>query len=66
MSDNLNPVRPGQTGADHPASKPLSDHRSKVIAIRVTAKERSTISRKAKKAGLSINKFCRREINLPP
>lgn len=64
MNENLKPIRPGQTGANHPRSKPVSEHRSKVVAVRVTADEMKRVSAKAKAGGLSITKWARSRLGL--
>jgi len=64
MDPNLRPIKPGQVGRDHPAKKPLSQHRTKVIAVRVTADELKTVTINAKEAGLSISKLGRKLFGL--
>ena len=62
--DDLIPVQRGQTGKNHPAAKPLDQHRRKVVTIRVTAAELTKVYEDAKEAGLSISKYGRKQLGL--
>jgi hypothetical protein len=57
--DNLKPIIKGQTGENHPAKKPLDQHRNKMIAITVTQKELDTFKAAAKKSGLTASNYGR-------
>ena len=63
--ENLKPIKPGQTGKNHPAAKPAHLHRSKVIALRVTAAEVAQINKQAQAENLSVSKYIRSRIHLP-
>jgi predicted DNA binding CopG/RHH family protein len=62
--ENLKSIQPGQSGAAHPASKPAHLHRSKVIALRVTAEELAQINQQAQAERMSVSKYIRSKTGL--
>ena len=63
--ENLKLIQPGQTGKNHPAKKPAHLHRSKVIALRVTAAELAQVNKQAQEENMSVSKYIRTHIQLP-
>jgi len=62
--DNLNPVKLGQAGENHPAKKPKHLHRNKTIAVRVTEDELKKVAEDAKEQKLSISRYGRKLFGL--
>ena len=62
--EHLKPIQPGQTGKDHPAAKPKHLHRTKVLAVRVTADELKKVANDAREQGLSISRYGRKLFGL--
>jgi len=58
--ENLRPIQPGERRA----AKPKSEHRSKVVAVRVTGEELAALTKQAKEDGLSLSKWSRLKMGL--
>lgn len=59
-SKNLRPIQPGERRA----AKPKSEHRSQVVAVRVTEGEMRQLKQKAKAAKTSLSKWAGARLGL--